>query len=572
MKRIALPPWLFFALAALAGLLQAAALADPWQGQPRWWLQLISLAALTALLARQARRLPEKPQAGSHSMSPPASDARPRAARWLARLGFAGSGLVRSGFWPGFALGWFFALGWLAGTFWWLFISMHTYGGLAAPLAALAVLALAAFLALYYGVAAGLFVVWAPRSRQGLAPVRSAALLAALWTLAELARGGWLTGFPWGAGGYAHLDGPFIPLARWAGVYGLGLVATFTAAVAALMTLHESDLEERAQNLLIVFGLVSWLWWLGQEAKTASASAALPPAPVALLQGNIPQDEKFVPGTGVIDALTWYGKELARPRASLVIAPETAVPVLPDQLPEGYWPALLARYQRPGSGQAALIGVPFGDLENGYTNSVMGLAPGQTSDGYYRYDKHHLVPFGEFIPPLFHWFVRMMNIPLGDFERGPLVQPSFAWQGQRLAPNICYEDLFGEELAARFAAPDHAPTVFVNVSNIAWFGDGVAIDQHLAISRMRAIEFERPMLRATNSGATAIIEADGQISAALPRSTRGVLTGHYTGHTHLTPYARWASQAGLLPLWLLCAALALLCARLPWGRKGRKKR
>ena len=90
------------------------------------------------------------------------------------------------------------------------------------------------------------------------------------------------------------------------------------------------------------------------------------------------------------------------------------------------------------------------------------------------------MPFGEFIPPLFHWFVRMMNIPLGDFERGPLVQPSFAWQGQRLAPNICYEDLFGEELAARFAAPDHAPTVFVNVSNIAWFGDGVAIDQHLA--------------------------------------------------------------------------------------------
>ena len=101
-------------------------------------------------------------------------------------------------------------------------------------------------------------------------------------------------------------------------MYGLGLVATFTAAVAALMTLHESDLEERAQNLLIVFGLVSWLWWLGQEAKTASASAALPPAPVALLQGNIPQDEKFIPDTGVIDTLTWYGKELARPRASLV--------------------------------------------------------------------------------------------------------------------------------------------------------------------------------------------------------------------------------------------------------------
>ena len=258
-----------------------------------------------------------------------------------------------------------------------------------------------------------------------------------------------------------------------------------------------------------------------------------------------------MPGTGVADSLRWYGEQLQAARAPLVVAPETALPLLPRQLPDGYWDALRARYSQ--GGQAALLGVPLGDMEAGYTNSVVGFKPGGAEP--YRYDKHHLVPFGEFIPRFFKWFTQMMNIPLGDFARGALVQPSFAWQGQRLAPNICYEDLFGEELAARFADPATAPTAFVNVSNIAWFGDTVAIDQHLAISRMRALEFERPMLRATNTGATAIIDDRGQVTALLPRLTRGVLRGEFQGRTRLTPYARWASVAGLWPLWGLCLAI-----------------
>ena len=202
-------------------------------------------------------------------------------------------------------------------------------------------------------------------------------------------------------------------------------------------------------------------------------------------------------------------------------------------------------------------------MEAGYTNSVVGLKAGQAEP--YRYDKHHLVPFGEFIPPFFRWFVRMMDIPLGDFARGSVGQPSFEWQGQRLAPNVCYEDLFGEELAARFADPARAPTAFVNVSNIAWFGDSVAIDQHLHISRMRALEFERPMLRATNTGATAIIDHRGAVTHLLPRLTRGVLHGSFEGRTHVTPFARWAALAGLWPLWAGCALIVLLA--LGWRRR-----
>jgi apolipoprotein N-acyltransferase len=158
-----------------------------------------------------------------------------------------------------------------------------------------------------------------------------------------------------------------------------------------------------------------------------------------------------------------------------------------------------------------------------------------------------------------------MNIPLGDFARGRIGQPSFVWQGQRLAPNICYEDLFGEELGARFADPANAPTAFVNVSNIGWFGDSVAIDQHLQISRMRALEFERPMLRATNTGATAIIDYRGLVTHLLPRLTRGVLTGRFEGRTQITPYARWVAPWGLWPLAAVCVLLVLAL-----GLRGRR--
>ena len=176
------------------------------------------------------------------------------------------------------------------------------------------------------------------------------------------------------------------------------------------------------------------------------------------------------------------------------------------------------------------------------------------------------MPFGEFIPPGFRWFVDMMRMPLGDFSRGPLAAPSFALAlgqpsaAQRVAPNICYEDLFGEELAARFAAPEGAPTMFANLSNIGWFGNTIAVDQHLHISRMRSLEFERPMLRATNTGATAVVDHRGRVTHMLTPFTQGTLDGEVEGRHGLTPYAAWASRWGLWPLVGLALALTMLCA------------
>jgi apolipoprotein N-acyltransferase len=139
-----------------------------------------------------------------------------------------------------------------------------------------------------------------------------------------------------------------------------------------------------------------------------------------------------------------------------------------------------------------------------------------------------------------------------------LVQPSWQHAGQRLLPNICYEDLFGEELAASFADPASAPTVLVNLSNIAWFGDTSAIDQHLQISRLRAMELGRPMLRATNTGATAVIDHRGVVTHQLPRLTRARLEATVQGRSGLTPFAQWASAWGLWPVWILCGGILLL--------------
>ncbi|MGN6703218.1 MAG: apolipoprotein N-acyltransferase, partial [Burkholderiaceae bacterium] len=188
-----------------------------------------------------------------------------------------------------------------------------------------------------------------------------------------------------------------------------------------------------------------------------------------------------------------------------------------------------------------------------YTNSAIGIPP--AGPQAYRYDKHHLVPFGEFIPTGFRWFVDMMHIPLGDFDRGDVVQPPFAVRDQQVMPNICYEDLFGGEIARQIRAARDAgkpaPTILLNMSNIAWFGDTIALPQHLQISRMRALETGRPMLRATNTGATATIDPKGRVTDELQPFTRGTLAATVQGYDGATPYV----ATGDLGTVALCALL-----------------
>ncbi len=500
-------------LALLAGIAQAVSIAAFWDAQPQWWLQLLSMTGFVALLER------------------------------------AGGSWRRSAL-----LGWVFTTGWLVATYWWMTISMHRYGGMPLPLAAGGVLALAMLLAIYYAVVCGIFERIVPEAQ--VTPAVRAIVFAALWLLAELLRGRWFTGLPWGAAGYAHIDGPLAALAPFAGVYAMTTVA---ALLAALLAMHGGWHMLRIGVVLLAL-LTGWL--LPRPDFTRSAGTLN----VSLLQGNIAQSEKFEPNTGIPQALDWYAQQLLTSTADLVVTPETAVPMLPRYLPPGYLERIEQRFA--SGAQAALVGIPLlADASSdrsggGYTNSALGFAPDAAS--IYRYDKHHLVPFGEFVPTLFKWFVAQMHIPLGDFDRGGVGQPSFAWRGQRLAPNICYEDLFSEELGQRFANAALAPTMFVNISNMAWFGDTLALDQHLQMSRLRALEYQRPVIRATNTGATAIIDTQGRVQQQLPRFTQGMLTGAVEGRTGNTPYADWVSHWWLWPFWvtgLLVPVLSIFARR-----------
>ena len=473
-----------------------------------------------------------------------------------------------------------FACSAMVATWGWLYVSMHRYGGLPPWLSALAVLLLAAALSLYFAAAGAVWVALFRRwmlsahlndgrlnDRRSAMPEFKRALaglllFAALWTLAELCRGQLLTGFPWGAGGYAHLESSLAGYAPWIGVYGIGFIAACLAMGVPLLVSGLMVGRTRAWQMLSVGVLmVAVLVPLGLQQAAPEFTQAAGKLKVRLLQGNIPQDEKFIPGQGVQQALSWYAEQLLANSEPLVVTPETAIPVLPQQLSPAYWQVLKDKYappnataQLPATPQAALVGIPMGGPGVGYSNSVLTLGP---ADLNYRYDKHHLVPFGEYVPPFFQWFVRLMNMPLGDFAQDRPPSSVLKWQGQRLLPQICYEDLFGEEVARYFAKPEDAPTVLVNMSNLAWFGDTTALAQHVAISRMRALEFQRPIIRATNTGLTGWVDAQGTVRESLPPFTRGALVIEFEGRSGLTPYAQWTSRWGLAPLWWLCAAIVL---------------
>jgi apolipoprotein N-acyltransferase len=536
-----------FLMLLIAGWAQSVSLVWPFsfdiailgipRGQSLWWLQLLAMGVFARSLL------------GADS---------PKQAAWCS---------------------WVFSTAWLCGSIWWLFISMHTYGGLPSWLAAFAVLLLSSCLALFYMLVCMIFHKISVKNVKnesnstlaGIFNAYAAIIFAACWMLAEMARGTWLTGFPWGAVGYSHVDGPLAGLASYVGVYGMSFVSAYMSML--LVQLVDKPTKPlRIQAALLAALFVAVLVLNSPSLNKANDPAKIAnqqtqPLQVTLLQGNIPQNEKFQAGTGIVTALAWYAEQLQTSRSSLTITPETAIPLLPSQLPPTYWAALVKPFQ--SGNQAALIGLPLGNHMQGYSNAVQGFKPKDINRvaglvAPYQYNKNHLVPFGEFIPPFAKWFIDLMQVPLGTFNRGGVDQPSFNWQGQRLGLNICYEDLFGEELAQRFANPDTAPTILVNVSNIAWFGNTVAIDQHLNIARLRSMELGRSSVRATNTGATVIIDAQGQVTQSLERHTRGALVGQVWGSTAITPYAWWVSRFWLWPLWVFGVAI-VLCGF--WGAR-----
>jgi apolipoprotein N-acyltransferase len=479
----------------------------------------------------------------------------------------------RAAAWLGLAFG----LGWFGAGVSWVYISLHGHGELAAPLAALSTAGLAALLAAFpAGALAAGCAAGAPGSG------RRALALGAAWTLSDWLRGVVLTGFPWIATGYAHTDGPLAGYAPVAGVYGVGAAA----CACVLLPLWAAGAARRAQRgtagargyARAGFALAASLalLLLGEQLREREWSEdAGRPVRVRLVQGNIPQDLKFGEGGMDLAAARYLPTLPARPDSAgppaqgangtapdLIVFPESAFPAPINELPDYVLQAVGDSQLR--SGAALIFGIFIVEPGWRYYNSAIGL--GDSGSEPQRYSKRHLVPFGEFIPFGMHWFVRMLQIPIGDQEAGEALQAPMRLAGEEIAVNICFEDLFGGEIRAAWNDPAHAPTMMLNLSNLAWFDDSIALAQHLQISRMRALETARPLAQATNTGVTAIIDSRGRVQAQLPIQAVGVLEGAMQGKRGNTPFL----LLGNAPVVLLAALAWLACrfARVDPGRPG----
>ncbi|SDV48095.1 apolipoprotein N-acyltransferase [Chitinasiproducens palmae] len=559
--------------ALLLGVVQTAGFAPtPYGG----WLQLAVMALFYALLHGGSR-------------------AAARPVRRAALLGVA------------------FGLGNFVSGVYWLYISMHDFGAMAAPLAAATLVLFCFYLSWYPGLAGAVWA-WlsvrraaaAARRRRVPAPL----VFAACWSLGEWLRGMVFTGFPWLSIGYSHVDTPLAGFAGWLGVYGVGFAAALVASAlasafvdggAAVVAVPAPDpasfalrrsaadpaasdpaaSERAASDLATASSAVDGMPRGGPARRVRLAGlvtavlvllagllAGVPrfvapdgaPLAVRLLQGNIAQDMKFGEA-GVAHAIDLYRELLTARPADLIVTPETAYPILATQIPAADVATLQAFAQRSGSALLfGAVGVDFDPQGRpiAYTNAMFGISP--SGGPVYRYVKHHLVPFGEFVPWGFRWLVDAMQIPLGELARGGLGQPPFHVKGRPVAVDICYEDIFGEEIAATLRRQEQPAGLLVNATNLAWFGNTIALDQHLQIARMRTLETGRPMVRATNTGVTAAIDAEGHVLARLPVFTVGALDTRVQATKGLTPYAR-IGNAGVLALAAVVLAAAAFSRR-----------
>ncbi|MFT5176529.1 MAG: apolipoprotein N-acyltransferase [Gammaproteobacteria bacterium] len=420
-------------------------------------------------------------------------------------------------------------------------VSSFQFSHIALPIALALTLGFVAFLALYPALVGGLAAVL---SRGARGPWPLFTVYPAAWVLGEWLRGWFFTGFTWLQLGYAQVDGVFAGLLPVSGVYGTGLVVALCSGGLAwlLLSAVRWPLTNFAARLRAPIAALSAITVLAAALSALLATVSWTavsgqPLRVALLQGNVPQDQKWLPSMREPTLRRYMSMTTQHLGADLVIWPETAVPgqraqmkVFIEQL------HTLAREAR----SAVMFGVPEydGTPARAYNSvELVGSARG-------RYRKRHLVPFGEYLPldAILRPITQRLRIPVSDFAAGAAEQASMSVSGHQLAIFICYEIVFGNEVIA--ALPEAA--VLVTISNDAWFGDSIGPHQHLQMARTRALETGRTVLRATNTGITAIIDANGAVQARLPQFTTAALAGQALPRSGVTPYVRFGDAPALL--------------------------
>ena len=466
----------------------------------------------------------------------------------------------------------------------WVHVSFHQFGGLPLFGAILLTAAFVLIMALYPALLGGLLTHFFPNNTFS----KSLLVLPAAWTLMEWLRGWLLTGFPWLSLGYSQIDSPLNGFAPLLGVYGVSWLTVLTAALLVyafnlLISPNSLLMEKRENNIpikkssfwkklgffwknvffqkdnlffaffatwrILLIIIVIWVsaWLLSGVSWTSTVSK---PLKIALIQGNVPQEFKWLSGFQIPSMQRYLQLSQAHRDADIIIWPETAIPLFYHDIPKympGFLESLATEHIKYDSD--FLIGAPVMEKDDRYFNSVVSI--GKQPGFYY---KHHLVPFGEYIPfqSMVGNLLKLLDIPLSAFSSGAAQQTHLKSRGEMIGVSICYEDAFGELI--RNSLPE--ASLLVNVSNDAWFGDSIAPPQHLEIARMRALESGRYLLRATNTGISAMIDAKGQIVAQAPQFeiiTLRVTAQPYQG---ITPYIRFGNGL-VVSLLLVCMLLAM---------------
>ncbi len=434
-----------------------------------------------------------------------------------------------------------FGIGYFVTGLWWLYISLHDVGGMNSLLSCMAVFLLSAYVALYFSIGCLSIRLFKTSYLSGL-------FLASSWTFGEYLREEIFTGFPWMGFAETQFNGPFAPIAPFFG----GLACTFLVIWASWEIFQ---LKKHPKTSVICIASVITISQLAGFISFTKPFGE--PISVRLIQGNFEQSLKFNP-LAINRQIDFYASEIKKEAADLVIIPETAFPWPQNNLPTGLI-SYLQDFANSSSSNLllGLVGEVATNKGLQYTNRATGLSPNASP---YQYDKAHLVPFGEFIPPGFEWFIQAFHVPMSDFARGSLTQEPFniARKDQpaiHAALTICYEDAFGGELASRIHNSKTPVNLLINMTNLAWFGQSQAPTQQLRLSQMRSLETGLPALRATNTGITAVLTADGKVFATLPEFSQASFKTQVQPYSGKTPYVIW----GNLPI------LSISCLLLIWG-------
>lgn len=437
-------------------------------------------------------------------------------------------------------VGFSYGLGYFGAGLHWVYISMAAFGNASLVFAVLANILLVFILTLF-PLTTGWLLHLFSRPRTWLRTL----LIPLLWMGSEYARSFVLGGFPWLSVGYSQMAAPLEGIAPLAGVFAVGFILMLIAALIG-MALCEHSLPPFIAALLIFF--------LCMPTRFFSFTTPVgQPFSVALVQGNIPQLTKFDPGL-MHSHIGYYIDLTVRRNESVIIWPETAVAFMEDDVKSTVLEPLDRLLKQRG--QSLVTGIPAGNLGAGiYYNGAIALGKGEG-----RYYKHHLLPFGEYLPlrGVFDIFRDYVSIPLSDFSRGDAAQRPILTHNTPAGVSICFEAAFGRDI--RQALP--AAQYLINISNDGWFEDSIAADQHLQMNQMRALEMGREMARATNNGITVFIDSKGRIIKRMPRFERGVLSGYIRPHIGQTPYAAYGDRLFVVAMCLYALLLTIFALTL----------